>query len=299
MLYFSKKEAKAIIILGVFLFLGWILPYMFWRMQPKIIKNCTPLPISKTELKISPDHSKNEALNPSSTYAPNPTQSYIPKPTLFYFNPNTLDSMGWTQLGLKPKTILTLKKYLNKGGRFKKPEDLLKIYGLNPKLAQTLIPFIQIPTPLPFKNKSTYIQDQHDTKQTKYDINTVSAGKLIAVSGLPPELVFKIMGFRKHLGCFVQLEQLRETFTMTDSFYLELMKHIYITKPNLPFLVIDSVKPAHLTSLKIFNKKEAYQFINFYKKFNAGFNWDVLGGLSWVQANQKDSLKKYFYYHTP
>ena len=299
MFYFSKKEAKAIIILGLFLFVGWILPYLFWRLGPKFIKNTRQQNVLTNPSKVTQNNPPNVAANGTHTNKLELENASLSASALFLFNPNTLDSFGWAKLGLKPKTILTIKKYLNKGGRFKNPEDLLKIYGLNPKLAQTLIPFIQIPTPLPFKNKSTYIQDQHDTKQTKYDINTVSAGKLIAVSGLPPELVFKIMGFRKHLGCFVQLEQLRETFTMTDSFYLELMKHIYITKPNLPFLVIDSVKPAHLTSLKIFNKKEAYQFINFYKKFNAGFNWDVLGGLSWVQANQKDSLKKYFYYHTP
>ena len=200
---------------------------------------------------------------------------------------------------MKPKTILTIKKYLNKGGRFKNPEDLLKIYGLNPKLAQTLIPFIQLPTPLPIKKSTHYIQDLKDNKQqaqTKYDLNTVSAGKLIAISGLPPELIFKVIGFRKHLGSFVLLEQLKETFTMTDSFYLELIKHVYIVNPKLPFLSLDSVKPAHLTSLKIFNKKEAYQFINFYKKFSGGFTWEVLGGLSWVQVNQIDSLKKYFYY---
>ena len=42
------------------------------------------------------------------------------------------------------KTIHTILNYRNKGGRFKQPEDLRKIYGLQKEEADLLIPYVQI-----------------------------------------------------------------------------------------------------------------------------------------------------------
>jgi mRNA-degrading endonuclease HigB of HigAB toxin-antitoxin module len=39
------------------------------------------------------------------------------------------------------KTII---KYISKGGKFKAPEDLKKIWGLNPSMVKDLMPFVKI-----------------------------------------------------------------------------------------------------------------------------------------------------------
>ena len=54
------------------------------------------------------------------------------KGELFDFDPNTLSAEGWKRLGLRDKTIGTIQNYLSKGGKFRKPEDVSKIYGLFP-----------------------------------------------------------------------------------------------------------------------------------------------------------------------
>lgn len=63
---------------------------------------------------------------------------------LFYFDPNTLDEAGWKELGLRPKTIGTIRNYLSKGGHFYKPADLKKIYGLHPAEYGRIEPYIRI-----------------------------------------------------------------------------------------------------------------------------------------------------------
>ncbi len=42
------------------------------------------------------------------------------KATTFYFDPNTISAEDWAKLGVKEKTIMTIKKYLSKGGKFNK-----------------------------------------------------------------------------------------------------------------------------------------------------------------------------------
>ena len=39
---------------------------------------------------------------------------------LFYFDPNTVTDEGWLDLGLRDKTIQTIRNFLSKGGRFRK-----------------------------------------------------------------------------------------------------------------------------------------------------------------------------------
>jgi competence protein ComEA len=53
------------------------------------------------------------------------------------------------KLGLRDKTIQTIGHYLSKGGKFHKPDDLKKIYGLSEEKYDQLLPHIQ------FKNADT------------------------------------------------------------------------------------------------------------------------------------------------
>src|SRR5260221_14558473 len=67
-----------------------------------------------------------------------------PKRELFFFDPNTISTEAWKKLGLKDKTIHTIQNYLSKGGHFKKPEDLQRVYGMHANEYERLAPFIRI-----------------------------------------------------------------------------------------------------------------------------------------------------------
>ncbi|MFZ9454667.1 MAG: helix-hairpin-helix domain-containing protein, partial [Bacteroidia bacterium] len=47
------------------------------------------------------------------------------------FNPNTVSAARLIQLGLNKKTANTMVHYREKGGRFKTPTDIFKIYGMD------------------------------------------------------------------------------------------------------------------------------------------------------------------------
>src|SRR5215831_717415 len=74
---------------------------------------------------------------------PAASQSSDSKFELFYFDPNTVSFAGWRKLGIREKTIVTIQKYLGKGGHFYKPEDLKKIYGVSADDYARLEPYMK------------------------------------------------------------------------------------------------------------------------------------------------------------
>ena len=108
---FSEKERKGIIVLGVILTLSIVFALIVPHKNNLVVKD-TPL--------------VNLPLR------------------LFKFDPNTIDSANAIHLGIPLKQVKTLMHYREKGGRFYKKEDLLKLYGLDPVIAHQLIPYIEL-----------------------------------------------------------------------------------------------------------------------------------------------------------
>ncbi len=284
----SRKEIKSAFVLFVILLIGWLIPFFFIK----------PPPIKDKLINAQKIIIDNQTVPPISYDKPNNSNTH-----LFYFDPNILDSCSWLKLGLKPKTIGTIKKYLKKGGKFNQPNDLKKIWGLAPGLAETLIPFIiiekkKMTDSVQTKNQNT-VHYKNDVKpnhqQSLIDINEAQFGPLIKASSLPPEIVGKIISFRNYLGKFVNIKQIKYTYNLTDSFYFQLLQHIYIAPITLPCYPFSESKAGHYTSLDIFNKKDVYKFLKQKEQMGSNFNIQSLSNIDWLSPGQIDSLKKYFY----
>lgn len=63
---------------------------------------------------------------------------------LFEFDPNKIDSVSLVRMGIRPYVIKNMLNYRRKGGNFRKPEDLSRIYGLDEDVYLRLLPFIKI-----------------------------------------------------------------------------------------------------------------------------------------------------------
>ena len=63
---------------------------------------------------------------------------------LFSFDPNTADSTQLLRLGLRPWQVRNIYKYRAAGGRYRKPTDFARLYGLTLKQYQRLEPYIRI-----------------------------------------------------------------------------------------------------------------------------------------------------------
>ncbi|HSC36622.1 MAG TPA: helix-hairpin-helix domain-containing protein, partial [Chitinophagaceae bacterium] len=165
-------------------------------------------------------------------YAPGRPGSFHGR--LFYFDPNTLDFTGWQELGLRDKTIQTVLHYREKGGRFRRPEDIGKIYGLFKDEYARLLPYVRIvPADTARKtysrpyaavysadtvNRGHYIHLSKGPPRI-IDINTADTGAFIALPGIGSRLANRIIHFREALGGFYSVEQVSETYALPDSVF--------------------------------------------------------------------------------
>ena len=62
------------------------------------------------------------------------------------FDPNTADSSTLVHVGLKKWQASNMLKYRAKGGRYRRAEDMKKIYGMTDSMYMALLPYIQIDT---------------------------------------------------------------------------------------------------------------------------------------------------------
>lgn len=125
---FTKGERNAVIGLSLSLLVLFAIPYFL--PEEKLL-------IDETAF------AKTAAMDPTTKRIEEPLELQ-PVSERFQFDPNTLEVAGWVKLGLKEKTAITIRHYLEKGGKFRSPDDLLRIYGMPPALAAELVKYVRI-----------------------------------------------------------------------------------------------------------------------------------------------------------
>lgn len=197
-----------------------------------------------------------------------------PKAELFYFDPNTLSAGGWQKLGLRDKTIKTIQNYLNKGGHFKKPEDLQKIYGLFPEEYERIAPYVQIGS-IPETSKYKDFADKtvidnppaaktYPPRYSMVDVNSADTSAFIALPGIGSKLAARIVNFRDKLGGFYSIAQVGETFGLPDSTFQKIkqylkLENISVRKININTATVDELKAHPYIKWSIANPIVAYR----------------------------------------
>lgn len=194
---------------------------------------------------------KNEAPSPYYRYEEAGYQKdRIRTGELFYFDPNTLDAPGWQRLGLRDKTIHTIQNYLAKGGHFRKPEDLKRIYGLFPDEFARIEPYIRISPEnqeQPARHTENASPGTFSSKPAPFDINSADTTRLIALPGIGSKLASRIINFRDKLGGFYSVSQVGETYGLPDSTFQKIRPYLQadpgqIRKININTATADELK---------------------------------------------------------
>ncbi|MCQ2346305.1 MAG: helix-hairpin-helix domain-containing protein [Paludibacteraceae bacterium] len=126
------------------------------------------------------------------------------------FDPNTADSMTLLQVGLRPWQIRNMLKYRAKNGRWRKKEDLKRLYGMNDSLYAMLEPYICIDT-VTFSTCEREVDTVATTKRdTVIELNSADIATLQRIRGIGRGVALRIVKYRNDLGGFVSPEQVRE-----------------------------------------------------------------------------------------
>jgi len=130
----------------------------------------------------------------------------------FFFNPNTASFDTLIRLGLSEREASTLLSYRRKGGRFRAPSDLKKVYGLDSVKAVSLLPFVLIEPDTIRKQKPAGSR----ISQPLIDLNNCDSAALVSLPGIGPVLSGRIIRYRHLLGGFARVEQLKEVYGLKE-----------------------------------------------------------------------------------
>lgn len=191
---------------------------------------------------------------------------------LFYFDPNILNADGWKKLGLKEKTIQTIQNYISKGGKFRKPEDLQRVYGLRQNEYERLAPYIKIEDVVARKNFESLTKTNNELRPSKniishysiLDINAADTTAYILLPGIGSKLAGRIVNFRDKLGGFYSVDQVKETFGLPDSTFQKIKQYLKLDNPsvkkiNINTATIDELKAHPYIKYALANPIVAYR----------------------------------------
>lgn len=252
-LSFSKKEQIAVFVLVALIVLVFLAPTVAFKknnVKAKPVDTAWMTAVKNLELKST--DAKNNFSNGYDDnnanyyqYDKNTNNGFVnTKGELFEFDPNTLSPEGWKKLGLRDKTINTIQNYLNKGGRFKAPEDVKKIYGLFPNEYERIAPHIRISNNATTNNETIY-KSINTTKSNSntyriIEINTADTSDFISLPGIGSKLAWRIVNFRDKLGGFYSINQIAETYGLPDSTFQKIKSYLKLTDPNVKKININT-----------------------------------------------------------
>ena len=266
---FTKQERQGILILLALIAGICIGKFFFSKKEPVSDKNNIVQEQASEHEKEEKYAQKEEPFN----YRSNNETTIILKP----FDPNSADYSTFVSLGLKPYIAQNIIKYRNKGGKFKKPDDLAKIYGLSNDDFKKLKPYIQIKTEIqPIQKQQIMANDSiskillpqkeniHTTKKqekitlgTVIDVNNADTAELKKIPYIGSAFARRIVKYRQLLGGFYSVEQLKEVHGLDNELFLKIAP--YLTISENPDLQVISVNQSSLDKLK------SHPYINFYQ----------------------------------
>ena len=231
-LSFSKKDRIGILVILIIIAIIYLLPRLFAKEEAINFVEDKELYAVADTLKIKQTREYEKDENAGFQYETS-VKTNFSKGELFQFDPNTLSPEGWRRLGLNEKTIATISNYRNKGGKFYKPGDLNKIWGLPKGFFDRVENYITIST-TGNNQKEEFTPNKYETKEKKswnIEINTADTSALIELPGIGSKLALRIINFRDKLGGFYSPEQIRETYGLADSTFEKIKSYLHVNVP--------------------------------------------------------------------
>jgi competence protein ComEA len=271
---FNKRERN-----GVFILLSIItILIIYLNISDKFIKT-EPVDFSKFENEINVFNALIKSTNDSTRgekYKNNtPAETTIGYVNLngerFNFNPNNLPEKDWKRLGLNDKQIHMIKNYEAKGGKFRKKEDVKKIYCIKEELYSSLEPFIKIPTSLD-DNTTTLVSVSSKLTVSNpksvislVEINAADSAQLTKLKGIGAFFAKTIINYRNSLGGFVSKEQLMEVWKFDKEKYDGIEKYITVDASKVKKININTCDAKQLKNPYI-NWNTANAIVNYRLK---------------------------------
>ena len=245
--FYSRSERNGVFVLTAFSLAILMLPRLYTAFQKP--DEATDFTAFETAL-VAYDRSQGSNTEGSSF------DNGKPNTALFGFNPNTASLDKLTQLGLSSRTATTLIHYRERGGIFRRAEDLRKVYGITAANYDRLKDYIELDDNNDNtdnwnrnnnnwnRNKAPY-WDKYDHKTDfrkegsfgntppvavnlkPFDPNTATENDLLGL-GLEEKTVKIMLKYRQNGGVFRKKEDLKKLYSFSEIDFMRIEQYVQI-----------------------------------------------------------------------
>ena len=189
------------------------------------------------------------------------------------FDPNTVDSMTLLHLGFKPWQAKNMLKYRAKGGKYRKKEDLKKLYGMTDSMYLALTPYIYIKDSIVVDSAridsvctDTLPKWNSTKKDTILNLRTADTTELKLIRGIGSYRAKMIVRYREQLGGYAQVEQIMEARGMDKVIADSILPHFYIDSVVVNKIPINHIRPEVLQRHPYLNFEQAKAIYEYRRK---------------------------------
>ncbi|MBY0244541.1 MAG: helix-hairpin-helix domain-containing protein [Sphingobacteriaceae bacterium] len=292
---FTKKEFNGLLVLFAFIIFFSAFPYVYSLFE------------SNTEVKIEELNAIQKlTLVPDDKYKNYSSSAYEEETIvhserkLFSFDPNLIDMLQWQVLGLSEKQAKSILNYRNKGGKFRKAEDLKKMYAINDKTYQRLLPYVKIETEKTgFSNREDKFLQQNAVKPIAkiIEINTADTTQMDEIKGVGVAFARRIVKYRERLGGFYKKEQLMEVYGLDSLKYAEIKDQITVDVYKIKKININKVTFEELKNFPYLRYKQINAILAYRKNHGDFKSIEDLLQVKILSAQDFNNLSPYLIFN--
>lgn len=211
------------------------------------------------------------------------------------FDPNTADSSTLVHLGFKPWQAKNMVKYRAAGGKYRKPEDLKKLYGMTDSMFQALTPYVYIAreevdsVAVDSLRKDSLPRWKEENKDTILNLRTADTVELKMIHGIGSYRARQIVRYREQLGGFVSVEQVLEAKGMENVDADSLLAHFWIDSVKIEPMNVNSVGVQRLSRHPYLRFEQAQAIYELRRK---KIRLDSIQQLQQIECISAETLEK-------
>lgn len=235
----SRKEARGALVMMVccatiiwtpFFFRRWVLPLVPAGSPPpeRTVLDSIALLLEKQQATKYKSRKRSAAVHEPPALRPEQIKPAI-------FDPNSASVRELMGVGIPAFLAGRIERFRSKGGRFRRKQDLMKIYDFPPDLYARLEKYIEIVDMKPGleaaqrssskPHSGTTARQELKNTSLAFDINQCDTTALIRLKGIGSKLAQRIVKFRDGLGGFHSTDQFHEVYGLDSLALSELRRH--------------------------------------------------------------------------
>lgn len=285
---FSRNEFNGLMALTVVIVLVMVFPYAYGLLKTEApVTEAEKLAVMKLALA---DQQKVSKLAIHKRIRRSPGKKTADP---FIFDPNAIDQPGWEELGLSAKQAQAILRYRKKGGNFKRPEDLKKMYTISESMYARLAPYVRIAANDThndaFKSKIYPKQAYAKAVPVIIEINGADTTELDKIKGIGMTFANRIVKYRERVGGFYKKEQLMEVFGLDSVKYLEIKDQVRIDASRLKKININTASAEDFKGHPYLRYKQVNALIQYRKQHG---NYSNIADLNKVAILNQETINR-------